>query len=154
MKQRIKYIEPKKYLEIKSKSKISFHFNNPIKCAYPNCISTFNDNSEYSKHLDSHYNTNLQCPYPHCSIKFNAFSRLKRHLTVHSNQKIFLCPICNKGFKLDYNMKAHLNKHFIPKKKKVYDTQLQRDIDKCTLLIRNIFKDVLKNYSLTKHNYK
>ena len=146
MKQRIKYIEPQKYLEIINNVNEIIPLNNPIKCIFPNCKSTFIDISSYSNHLDSHYTTNLQCPYPNCNNKFKAFSRLKRHLTVHSNQKNYICPICSKGFTLDYNMRAHFNKHFIPKQKKVYNTRVQRDINKCTLLIHNIFKDLLKKY--------
>lgn len=121
---------------------------------HPNSSYTFNSKPSYSNHLTTHHNQNFQCPYKKCSLHFKSLSLLKRHLTSHSKHQKHLCPLCNKSFSSEHNMHVHYNRHSIINKKTKHNTQLQNDIHKCTMLIRNSFKAVLKKYSLVKNIYK
>jgi hypothetical protein len=161
MKKRIRHIEPKEYKEMYQNLMLTQN----IQCCYPNCHLQFSSMSEYSKHFNIHYNPNLKCPYPKCSKVFKAFSRLKRHLFVHSKKKYFICSICKTQFTLDYNMRAHFRKHFLKQekftiKKPRTNTNRQKqdplntnneDIQRCTFLIREIFKNVLSKYNNDVH---
>lgn len=123
-----------------------------IKCCYPNCPHSFSSMSAFSDHFNIHYHPNLKCPYPSCAKVFKAFSRLKRHLFGHSKYKNFACPICFKQFTLDYNMRAHFRRHFHPPSlsHEININEIEQsnsaDIQRCTVLIREIFKNVLTEY--------
>ena len=130
-----------------------------INCCYPNCSLSFKSMNEFSEHFNIHYNPNLKCPYQNCAKVFKAFSRLKRHLFGHSKCKNFTCSICQKQFTLDYNMRAHFRKHFLKQSKFTITKETNNkeaeqinnyDIQRCTFLIRKIFKDVLSKYNTKK----
>lgn len=49
------------------------------------------------------------CKINKCSKKYTTLWYLKRHYITHSNERPFICPECNNGFKFNYHLKAHLN---------------------------------------------
>ena len=65
----------------------------------------------------------------------------------------YLCPICDKHFKDNYNLTRHLNKKKQCLKKEIIETNPSKNIPKYSKIIQNIPKSV-KNEGIIKDKEK
>ena len=45
-----------------------------------------------------------------CFSRFPSASKLKRHYLTHTDERKFKCPVCPAAFKLNHDLKRHMNR--------------------------------------------
>ena len=76
-------------------------------CFKLKCGKRFKCESELNAHLIAHNKKEYKCDQ--CAYSNPDPRNLRVHQRKHSNRKLFLCPLCGKGFKWVQQRRRHLN---------------------------------------------
>jgi len=75
------------------------------------CGKSFQVERNLKTHQYVHFKPDLpyECDHPECDMRFHKISRMKEHYTiVHVGERNCICPVCNKTFKRQADVRTHV----------------------------------------------
>ncbi|XP_055316340.1 zinc finger protein 75A-like [Sitodiplosis mosellana] len=75
------------------------------------CDAMFGSERTLKIHMNQVHGIKERYICPICQREFKISGNLKQHIETHSDYKRFICNYCGKGFHLPYNLKEHMNTH-------------------------------------------
>jgi len=77
----------------------------------PNCYVALNSSWELKRHIDSVHLKVRNHICEHCSRSFFQMSDLEKHQELHFRNLLFKCNLCDKKYRWEKQLKAHLKSH-------------------------------------------
>ncbi|XP_031638670.1 zinc finger protein 391-like [Contarinia nasturtii] len=82
-----------------------------IPCTVEQCDAMFGTERTLKIHMHREHGIKERYICPICDREFKISGNLKQHIETHSDYKRFICNFCGKGFHLPFNLKEHMNTH-------------------------------------------